>query len=37
MKQRADIFESVYAMENGSDGVLFSTVEGMKAYSFIKK
>ena len=37
MKQRANILKKVYALENGSDGVIFSTVAGMRAYSFIKR
>ena len=37
MKQRANILKKVYALENGSDGVIFSIVAGMRAYSFIEK
>ena len=36
VKQRANTLKYVYALENASDGILFSTVAGMKAYSFIK-
>ena len=36
MKQRANILKSVYALENASNGVFFSTVADMRAYSFIK-
>ena len=35
MKQRANILKKVYALENGSDGVVLSIVVGMRAYSFI--
>ena len=36
MKQRANVLKKVYALENASDDVLFSTVAGMRACSFIK-
>ena len=36
IKQRANILKKIYALENASNGVLFSTVAGMRAYSFIK-
>ena len=36
IKQRANILKKVYALENASNGVLFSIVAGMRAYSFIK-
>ena len=37
MKQRANTLKQVYALENGSDGFLFTTVAGMRAHSFIEK
>ena len=36
MKQWANTFKLVYSQENASDGVLLSTVAGMRAYSLKK-
>ena len=35
-KQWANIFKQVYSLENACDGVLLSTVAGMRAYSLTK-
>ena len=37
MKQWANIFKYLYSLENASNGVLLSTVAGMRIYSFTKK
>ena len=36
MKQWANTFKLVYSQENASDGILLSTVAGMRAYSLKK-
>ena len=36
MKEWANIFKLVYSPENTCDGVLLSTIAGMRAYSFTK-